>query len=433
MKTNQLQKNTLESWSSYKVDQVCTLVTNGFVGTATTHYTNESDGILYIQGYNITEGGFNFSGIKKVNNEFHKKNSKSCLKFKDLLTIQTGDCGLTSIVSKELEGANCHALIISRFKPELVNSYFVYYFYNSEIGRSKLKRIETGSTMKHINVSDLKDIELSIPTLSEQNRIVSVLETWDKSIEKFVQKIETKKQIKKGLMQDLLTGKKRSTGFKDKWTNIKVGEIFSFLRTYAISRENLVNDTSNNQGIGNIHYGDIHSTYGSSSIDLRNISVPQIKDMDFKFDKNDLLINGDLIMADVSEDYEGIGTTVSLHKLTNKKILGGLHTFVLRDKSKKTTENYRQYIFQNEEVRNRLRKIANGVSVYGISKSNLSKMQINLPSIPEQIIIANILTTSDKEITELEKKLSIIKEQKRYLLNNLITGTIRTPETLSTK
>jgi type I restriction enzyme S subunit len=106
---------------------------------------------------------------------------------------------------------------------------------------------------------------------------------------------------------------------------------------------------------------------------------------------------------------------------------------VLRDKSKKTTENYRQYIFQNEEVRNRLRKIANGVSVYGISKSNLSKMQINLPSIPEQIIIANILTTSDKEITELEKKLSIIKEQKRYLLNNLITGTIRTPETLSTK
>ena len=121
------------------------------------------------------------------------------------------------------------------------------------------------------------------------------------------------------------------------------------------------------------------------------------------------------------------------HELANKKILGGLHTFVLRDKSNKTTETYRQYIFQNEEVRNRLRKIANGVSVYGISKSNLSKMQLKLPSIPEQRIIADILITADKEITDLEKKLSIIKEQKRYLLNNLITGTIRTPETLLAK
>jgi hypothetical protein len=44
-----------------------------------------------------------------------------------------------------------------------------------------------------------------------------------------------------------------------------------------------------------------------------------------------------------------------------------------------------------------------------------------------------ILTTADKEISELEKKLSIIKEQKRFLLNNLITGNIRTPETLSAK
>ena len=51
----------------------------------------------------------------------------------------------------------------------------------------------------------------------------------------------------------------------------------------------------------------------------------------------------------------------------------------------------------------------------------------NIPSIKEQNAVADILTTADKEITELENKLSIIKEQKRYLLNNLITGAIRTP------
>jgi type I restriction enzyme S subunit len=59
--------------------------------------------------------------------------------------------------------------------------------------------------------------------------------------------------------------------------------------------------------------------------------------------------------------------------------------------------------------------------------------RLTLPSIEEQVNIVNILTIADDEIDELEKKLSLMKDQKRYLLNNLITGTIRTPETLSTK
>jgi type I restriction enzyme S subunit len=71
--------------------------------------------------------------------------------------------------------------------------------------------------------------------------------------------------------------------------------------------------------------------------------------------------------------------------------------------------------------------------VYGISKTALSKLKLNIPPILEQKAIAEILITADKEITELQKKLSIIKDQKKFLLNNLITGTIRTPETLSIK
>ena len=64
----------------------------------------------------------------------------------------------------------------------------------------------------------------------------------------------------------------------------------------------------------------------------------------------------------------------------------------------------------------------------------LQDYEIKIPkSSEEQVAIAEILVIADKEITELEKKLFIIKEQKRYLLNNLIAGTIRTPETLSTK
>ena len=209
------------------------------------------------------------------------------------------------------------------------------------------------------------------------------------------------------------------------WQEREVGDIFEFIRTYAISRENLVNGTNNSFGIGNIHYGDIHSTYGTPNINLKNISVPLVKDANFSPSKEDFLVNGDLIMADASEDYEGIGVTVSVHGLENKKVVGGLHTFVLRDSKGVTDERYRQYIFRNPEVRNKLKKIANGVSVYGISKTNLSKLVLNLPPVQEQKIIVSVLETWDHVIYELEQKIKTKKDIKKGLMQSLLTGKIR--------
>jgi type I restriction enzyme S subunit len=106
-----------EEWEVKELGSLTTLLTNGFVGTATTAYVERDDGVLYIQGYNVQENSFNFHGIKRVSNAFHVRNKKSCLQAGDLLTIQTGDVGVTTVVPPELAGANCHALIISRLEP----------------------------------------------------------------------------------------------------------------------------------------------------------------------------------------------------------------------------------------------------------------------------------------------------------------------------
>ncbi len=323
-----------------------------------------------------------------------------------------------------------HTFVL-RDKKHKTDEYFRQYLFRNPKIRNSLQKVANGVSVYGISKSAVSKLPLPIPPFPEQKRIVAVLETWDRTVEKLTKKIEAKKAIKKGLRQKLLTGKTRLHGFKDKWKDIEVGKVFCFLKTYAISRENLINNTPNSQGVGNVHYGDIHSTYGSSSIDLKNTSIPSIKDVNFTPNAKDLLINGDLIMADVSEDYEGVGITISIHGLENKKAVGGLHTFVLRDNSRRTDERYRQYIFQNQYVRNRLRKIANGVSVYSISKNNLLKFPLCLPSVPEQAAIAKVLIATDKEIERLEQKLSLLTNQKKYLLNNLITGAIRTPETLS--
>lgn len=292
---------------------------------------------------------------------------------------------------------------------------------------SRINFFNETTGVPQLTVPQVKKYHVIIPSSkSEQNSIVAVLESWDEVIKKLSKKIKVKKAVKNGLMQQFLTGRVRLEGFNDTWRRLNVGDIFSFLRTYAISREHLINGTSNNSGIGNIHYGDIHSTYAASSINLQNVSVPLVKDKNFSPNQKDFLIDGDLIMADASEDYDGVGVTVSIHGVGGKKIVGGLHTFVLRDNKGMTDESYRQYIFRDSAVQNRLRKIANGVSVYGISKTNLCKISLGLPTIKEQKAIARILTVADEEIKKLENKLEILKDQKKYLLNNLITGTIRT-------
>jgi len=206
------------------------------------------------------------------------------------------------------------------------------------------------------------------------------------------------------------------------WREVPVGDIFSFIKTYAISRENLSTGIVSTNDIGNIHYGDIHSTYTSTNIDLSKTEIPLMKDKKFKPKKEEILKDGDLVMADASEDYEGISVTVSVHGIGNKKVVGGLHTYVLRDEKGITDEYYRQYIFRNPKIRNKLQKIANGVSVYGVSKTALAKVFLPIPSLSEQNRIVSVLETWDKSIAKLTQKIKTKKQVKKYLMWDLLMG-----------
>lgn len=199
-----------EDWKVLPMSDLTTMMTNGFVGTAKTHYTDSRNGVTYIQGFNVKANSFNFTGIKRVTLEFHKKNDKSKLRVGDLLTVQTGDVGLTTIVPKELEGSNCHALIISRFDFKKAYPWFYAQYFNSVAGRGRLVELETGTTMKHINVGELIHWQVPFPpTLSEQKAIADTLSDMDKEISQLEAKKEKYQAIKQGMMQELLTGKTR--------------------------------------------------------------------------------------------------------------------------------------------------------------------------------------------------------------------------------
>jgi type I restriction enzyme S subunit len=203
-------------------------MTNGYVGPAKKHYVENGTGVTYIQGYNVTDGGINLHGIKRVSLAFHTQHQKSCLRSGDLLTVQTGEVGLTTIVPPALAGSNCHALIISRFKRVRIDPRFVMRLFNSDGGRQALRSIETGSTMKHLNVGDMLDFQIPVPSLREQKAIADAIDDISGVVQSLELLIAKKKAIKDGMMQQLVTGKERLPGFAEPWSSVRLNDLLDY-------------------------------------------------------------------------------------------------------------------------------------------------------------------------------------------------------------
>jgi len=175
---------------------------------------------------------------------------------------------------------------------------------------------------------------------------------------------------------------KNSNILPDGWKSKPINQVFEFIGTSSFSR-NDINYEIDENSIYYIHYGDIHATYKNAVLDFETETrIPVLKNH-IKPSTN-FLKEGDLIIADASEDYEGIGEALEVYNIENKKVLAGLHTFALRDKNNETAHGYRAYLFKNPDVKKRLKTIATGSKVYGISKGNLEKFKIILPPLLEQ-------------------------------------------------
>jgi len=183
-------------------------MTNGFVGATRGIY--QDDGVSYVLCQNVRPNKFIEITYKYVNSEFHLKNIRAELKEGDVLTVQTGaGNGDTCVVPKTFEGANCHALIITRLKKNILNPYFFSEYMNSDLGKNRVSVIATGGAHPHLNTTDLRRELIPIPPIEEQNIIVETLLSIHKRFEMLEMKNVSNKCIKKALMQDLLTGKIR--------------------------------------------------------------------------------------------------------------------------------------------------------------------------------------------------------------------------------
>lgn len=299
------------------------------------------------------------------------------------------------------------------------SSGFMQAVFQSGIIEAQLRDMMVGSTFKRVNVQQIKSLRVPMPPTAEQEAIAAALSDADALIDSLEQLIAKKRLLKQGSMQDLLTGNHRLPGFEGEWVVRTFGEIFTYLPTATNSRSDLGEEGDTFY----IHYGDIHTKF-HNHLDFRATRPPRIARSRCR--NAALLKNGDWVMADASEDYDGVGKTIEIQGLDDDTdAIAGLHTFVLRETTPTFAPGFKGHLGNLKSLHEQYLRVATGMKVYGVSKTALRDLELSVPPLPEQTAIAAILSDMDAEIAALDAKLAKARQVKQGMMQELLTGRSR--------
>ncbi len=211
--------------------------------------------------------------------------------------------------------------------------------------------------------------------------------------------------------------------FTENWQETKFKNHFEFKNTNSLSRDKLNYESGT---IKNIHYGDIHTKF-NTHFDIEKEELPFInEDVDItRIDDENYVLEGDLVMADASEDYADIGKSIEVTNTNNEKILAGLHTFLARKTDETLACSFFGHLLANYNVRLELMRIAQGTKVLGLSKGRVEQIALAIPKPEEQEKISNSLTTVDNRIALLKEKKDNLLDFKKGVMQKIFNQDIR--------
>lgn len=203
----------------------------------------------------------------------------------------------------------------------------------------------------------------------------------------------------------------RFSQFIEPWSNYVVSELLSTFPTNSLSWDQLTN--KQDSSLKNLHYGLIHNGFAMTCITGDNQLFPYIKHS-FIPTKYALIQNGDLILADASEDRKDVGRPVEMLDIRNQKIVSGLHTIHARNKTDLIANGFKGFYFQSSAMKQQIFKIANGSKIYGISSSAFNELKMSIPEKKEQKKIVDLMIKIEERILTqikiIELKQSLIKD-----------------------
>ena len=346
---------------------------------------NRSD-MLEVGPYPVVNGGKEYSGYTDKFNE----NANS-------ITISQGgeSAGFVNWVNISFwAGAHCYVV-------EIPEGYDARYLYHTLKNKERdIQLSKQGAGIPGLNLETLYKQVIPIPSLSEQTRIVGILDTFTSAIDNLKEQIAQRRKQYEYYRDKLLDLEGKLEQDIHCW-----GEVCEMEKGNGVQKADFVDE-----GIGCIHYGQIYTHYGPYTYETNKFVS------EGTFAKAKKASKGDIIMTDTSENVEDICKSVAW--LGDNDIAVSNHALIIRHNQ---NPNFLSYSTQTSSFFVQKRKVVFGVKVSGIKPEHLAQIKIFLPPLQEQQRIVSILDTFEDSIQNLEAQLDQREKQYEYYRNKLLT------------
>jgi len=367
----------------------------------------KSSGIPLIRSQNVLWGTLDLKDVAFIDDSQHEKMKGSVVCKGDVLLNITGaSIGRAAVSNLDEANVNQHVCIIrsDKLDPEFLRDFLL-----SFNGQKQIEQFQAGGNRQGLNFEQIKSFKLPLPPLSEQRKIAKILSTWDNAISTTERLIDNSKQQKKALMQQLLTGKKRllddsGKPFEGEWDEKRLSE---FGNIYSGGTPSTAKPEYWDGNINWVTPTDItkqDSIYIEST--ARLVSMVGIKNSSAK-----LLPKGTLLVCTRATIGE---MAIARHEMSTNQ---GFKNIVPNEN---TNIEFVYYLLNF--YKHKLISKASGSTFLELSKSAFEGLHFYVPEYQEQKKIAAVLLNADREIDALQQQLADLKQEKKALMQQLLTG-----------
>ncbi|MCU8043934.1 MULTISPECIES: restriction endonuclease subunit S [unclassified Shewanella] len=403
-----------EDWKVKQLADVCRKqISYGIVQTG----EHQPNGIPCLRVVDLTKDEIQLEGMIRTTVEIHEAYRKTILEKDEIVMALRGEVGLVRLVDDKLVGANItRGLARISAKPHLVSPEFLLWELRSPKFRADLMRRVGGSALQEISLSELRKVQTLIPPLTEQKKIAQILSTWDKAITTTEQLLANSQKKKKALMQQLLTGKKRfghqlgSYEFK----NTRYGKIPADWSYPAIK------EISSNVSEKNAQGTDL-PVLSCSKYDGFVDSLKYFKKKVYSEDTSGYRVIPRGCFGFPSNHIEE--GSIGLQNLYDFGLVSPIYV-VFKVNSRKVDAKFLYSLLKTEHYR-QIFSAATNASVDrrgSLRWKEFSAIHVPLPPLEEQQKIAAVLSMADSQIAVFQQKLDALKQEKKALMQQLLTG-----------
>lgn len=400
----------------------------GFRGYTVKDLVRKGEGAIAIGGKHISKNYLDLSDAEYISWKKYYESPEIMVKQGDIVLAQRGTLGKSALIKSDIGPATINPSLVLINKIKCNNLYLIYNMQSSSV-TDYILQINSQTSIPMISQKQIEGIKIAIAKLDcEQAAIATALSDVDSLISALTKKIEKKKAIKQGIMQQLLTGKKRLPGYEKNREPVQTewGAIPKDWKTLSIGKCCSIKARIGWQGLKKSEYlssGEYVLVTGTDFLNGRidRKSCVYVSKKRYEQDANIQIVKHDIL---ITKD----GTIGKVAFLDDVPCLGTLNSgiFVVRSHSEELDQCYLSKIFESFIFDAFLESLVAGSTINHLYQKDFVHFNFPVPpTMSEQTAIANILSDCDSEIAALEEKRDKYKEIKQGMMQQLLTGKIR--------